>query len=148
MGEKIHGETEVPNSFPQVLRVRKHTLRADVTESLGSTDSAPGAHDYFDAALAACKTSVAEYVSTHSNFPPDLNASGCSNQNTQYVNGASANIDNTAFSMSYTTWNIGTPNDCVLTLTAAGYGAGNATISNWNGSHSGCDAKYVPSTFR
>jgi putative redox protein len=69
MGEKIHGETEVPNSFPQVLRVRKHTLRADVTESLGSTDSAPGAHDYFDAALAACKTLTATWYARKNQIP-------------------------------------------------------------------------------
>ena len=56
MSEKTHCETEVPNSFPQVIRVRKHVFRTDVSESAGSTDSAPGAHDYFDAALAACKT--------------------------------------------------------------------------------------------
>ena len=69
MGEKIHGETEVPNSFPQVLRVRKHTLRADVSESLGSTDSAPGAHDYFDAALAACKTLTATWYARKNQIP-------------------------------------------------------------------------------
>jgi type IV pilus assembly protein PilA len=100
-----------------------------------------------EAALAACKTSVAEYVSTHSNFPADLNASGCSNQSTQYVNGASATIS--GITMAYTTWNTGAKaTECTLTLCAAGYTAGNATISNWNGTHSGCDAKYVPSTFR
>ena len=40
--EKTHCETEVPNSFPQVIRVRKHVFRADLSESAGSTDSAPG----------------------------------------------------------------------------------------------------------
>jgi putative redox protein len=52
----IDCETEQPREFPQVLRVREHTLRADVTEEVGSHDSAPGPHDYFDAALVACKT--------------------------------------------------------------------------------------------
>jgi putative redox protein len=57
----IDCETEKPNAFPQVIHVRSHTLRADVDEAAGSHDSAPGAHDYFDAALAACKTLTATW---------------------------------------------------------------------------------------
>jgi putative redox protein len=57
----IDCETEKPNAFPQVIVVRSHTLRADVDEAAGSHDSAPGAHDYFDAALAACKTLTATW---------------------------------------------------------------------------------------
>ena len=38
------------------------------------------------AALAACKTSVAEYTSAHSGTTPaDLNQAGCSSTPTQYV---------------------------------------------------------------
>jgi putative redox protein len=69
MSEKTHGETEVPNLYPQVLQVRKHTFRTDVSESLGSTDSAPGAHDYFDAALAACKTLTATWYARKNQIP-------------------------------------------------------------------------------
>jgi putative redox protein len=57
----IDCETEQPREFPQVLRVREHTLRADVTAEVGSSDSAPGPHDYFDAALVACKTLTATW---------------------------------------------------------------------------------------
>jgi putative redox protein len=57
----IDCETEKPNEFPQVLRVRAHTFRADVGEDSGSHDSAPGPHDLFDAALAACKTLTATW---------------------------------------------------------------------------------------
>ena len=57
----IDCETEQPREFPQVLRIREHTLRADVTEEVGSHDSAPGPHDYFDAALVACKTLTATW---------------------------------------------------------------------------------------
>jgi len=57
----IDCETERPNEFPQILHVRSHTLRADVTQSSGGTDSAPGPHDYFDAALVACKTLTATW---------------------------------------------------------------------------------------
>jgi len=55
----IDCETETPRELPQVLHVRSHTLRADLRESSGGRDSAPEAHDYFDAALAACKTLTA-----------------------------------------------------------------------------------------
>ena len=51
----IDCETERPNEFPQKLRVRAHALRADVEASEGGNDEAPGAHDYFDAALAALR---------------------------------------------------------------------------------------------
>jgi putative redox protein len=57
----IDCQTEHPSEYPQVLRVRTHTFRADVGEASGSTDSAPGAHDYFDAALAACKALTATF---------------------------------------------------------------------------------------
>lgn len=57
----IDSATETPGQFPQTLHVRTHTFRADVDEKTGSTDSAPGPHDYFDAALAACKTLTATW---------------------------------------------------------------------------------------
>lgn len=69
MSERIHGETEVPSSYLQKIQIRKHTLRADVSESLGSTDSAPGAHDYFDIALAACKTLTATWYARKNQIP-------------------------------------------------------------------------------
>jgi putative redox protein len=56
----VDTETETPNAYPQVMHVRSHTLRADVMAPAG-TDSAPGPHDYFDAALAACKTLTATW---------------------------------------------------------------------------------------
>lgn len=69
MPEMTHSETEVPNTFPQVIQIRKHTFRADVSESGGSVDSAPGAHDYFDAALAACKTLTATWYARRHQIP-------------------------------------------------------------------------------
>jgi putative redox protein len=56
----VDSETEIPNAYPQVIQVRAHTLRADVMAP-ASTDSAPSPHDYFDAALAACKTLTATW---------------------------------------------------------------------------------------
>lgn len=52
----IDCETETPNDFPQVLHVGPHVLHADLKAAVGGHDSAPGPHDFFDAALAACKT--------------------------------------------------------------------------------------------
>jgi type IV pilus assembly protein PilA len=103
-----------------------------------------------EAAIAACKTSVAEYVATHLNFP-DLANSGCGNSSTQYVVGTSLAVDNVAHSFSYTSQNTGALPagcECTLILTATGYTDGTAQIANWAGTHANCAAKYVPSTFR
>lgn len=59
MTTTIECETEVPGMFPQRLRVRTHEFRTDNSVEGGGTDSAPGAHDYFDAALASCKSLTA-----------------------------------------------------------------------------------------
>jgi len=96
------------------------------------------------AALAACKTSVAEYVSTKTTMPADTAMSGCSTTTSQYV--ASLSFDGTD-TISVTTVNTGSkPAACVLTLTA--FTGSLPDIPTWTGSHSGCDAKYVPSNFR
>src|SRR5665213_575129 len=55
-------------------------------------------------ALAACKTSVAEYVSTKTTMPPDAATAGCSNIATQFV--ASLAFDGTS-KISVTTQNTG-----------------------------------------
>ncbi|HEX4422040.1 MAG TPA: OsmC family protein [Kofleriaceae bacterium] len=65
----IDCETTRPNDYPQTLHVRSHTLAADVGPESGSTDSAPGAHDYFDAALAACKTLTATWYARRHAIP-------------------------------------------------------------------------------
>jgi len=65
----IDCETERPGEFPQILRIREHTLRADVMPAAGGTDSAPGAHDLFDAALAACKTLTATWYAKQHGIP-------------------------------------------------------------------------------
>lgn len=65
----IKSTTEAKGGFPQVIRVRDHKLRADVDESLGGVDSAPGAHDYFDASLAACKSLTAMWFAKKNGIP-------------------------------------------------------------------------------
>lgn len=62
-------ETETPYEYPQRVRVRSHVFRADVGTESGSTDSAPGAHDYFDAALASCKALTATWYAKRNAIP-------------------------------------------------------------------------------
>lgn len=64
----IECATETPNSYPQKLRVRSHEFRADIAAD-GGTDSAPGPHDYFDAALAACKALTATWYARKAGMP-------------------------------------------------------------------------------
>jgi type IV pilus assembly protein PilA len=96
------------------------------------------------AALAACKTSIAEYVSTKTTMPPDAATGGCSTTATQYV--ATLSFDGTD-TISVNTQNTGSKTgDCVLTLQA--FTGSLPDIPTWTGSHTNCDAKYVPSNFR
>ncbi len=62
-------ETAQPTEYPQILHTRQHALRADVGPAIGGTDSAPGPHDYFDAALAACKTLTATWYAKRHAIP-------------------------------------------------------------------------------
>lgn len=59
--KEIACTTEGASGVAQRLRVRVHTFRADLSPELGGFDSAPGPHDYFDAALAACKALTATW---------------------------------------------------------------------------------------
>jgi putative redox protein len=61
--------TEEASGFRQRIQVRAHELHADVGLDSGSTDSAPGPHDYFDAALAACKTLTATWYAKKHGIP-------------------------------------------------------------------------------
>ncbi|WP_257449201.1 OsmC family protein [Archangium lipolyticum] len=56
-----HSQTEQSGAFRQVIHVGPHTFHADVSPPLGGQDSAPGPHEYFDAALASCKTLTAHW---------------------------------------------------------------------------------------
>jgi putative redox protein len=66
----IDCQTERPSEFRQVLQVRqKHELHADSGVAAGSADSAPDPHDYFDTALAACKTLTATWFARKNGIP-------------------------------------------------------------------------------
>jgi putative redox protein len=73
MGESVKNvvdcQTERTGEWPQVVTVRTHTFHADVNAATGSTDSAPGPHDYFDAALAACKALTATFYAKRHQIP-------------------------------------------------------------------------------
>jgi len=91
------------------------------------------------AAIAACKTSVAEYAATKGVFPANLSDSGCSTTATQYV----ASVDVAAGVITVNTTNTGAGN-CALILTPVGVAT---AITGWTGSTT-CTSKYVPSNFR
>ncbi len=93
------------------------------------------------AALAACKTSVAEYLSTKTSWPTTVAEAGCQTTPTQFL----ASLAIGAETIVATTQNTGAaPVGCTLTLT--GPAVGNE-IPTWIGSTT-CSSKYVPSNFR
>ncbi len=95
------------------------------------------------AAIAACKTSVAEYASTRNKMPATEVEAGCSTMATQYV----ASLEVTDGVITATSHNTGAKPECVLTLTPTASKDGGG-IGTWTGSYSACVAKYVPSSFR
>jgi len=100
-----------------------------------------------EAAIAACKTSVSEYISTHAgSWPASQAASGCSTTTTQYVaGGAQVGATNTIFAVSQGT---GANPECTLTITGIRAAGDTFTVATWKGTSGGCATKYVPSTFR
>ena len=68
-----------------------------------------------EAAIAACKTSVSEYLSSHNSLPADNAGAGCSTTASQYVSSASLGFDGAK--ISYTSQNTGASAECTLNLT-------------------------------
>jgi type IV pilus assembly protein PilA len=102
-----------------------------------------------EAAVAACKTSVAEYIASHGSLPADNTTAGCSLATSQYV---ASSTGWTGTAISYTS---GIPQGsttiaCTLLLTPSAVTT-DATVATWTGSFTsgtGCASKYVPSSFR
>jgi putative redox protein len=65
----VRVETITAGDYPVSVHVRTHDLRADLGASSGGADSAPGAHDYFDASLAACKAHTAMWYAKRKGIP-------------------------------------------------------------------------------
>jgi type IV pilus assembly protein PilA len=97
-----------------------------------------------EGAIAACKTSVAEYTATKRSLPTDIVAAGCSTTATQYL----ASMAVASGAITGTSRNTGASPECTLTLTPTGYVAGGGEITSWTGSFGSCASKYVPSSFR
>ena len=96
------------------------------------------------AAIAACKTSISEYVSTKNAWPTDSDQAGCSTTVTTYVAGLTVADSGV---INVTTQATGSKStDCILTLTATATAM--PEITAWIGTHASCDSKYVPSNFR
>ena len=95
------------------------------------------------AAMAACKTSVSEYASSHGGtLPGDITASGCSATATQYL----ASLDVAAGVITAVSNNTGASGgECTLTLTPVTSGV---EITSWTPTFGTCASKYVPSSFR
>ena len=101
-----------------------------------------------EAAVAACKTSISEYTSTHAgSLPADASTAGCSTTATKYMSTLSVSTGGVinAVAPSATT---GANADCTLTLTPSMSTTDSATVATWTGTGSGCSAKYLPSAFR
>jgi type IV pilus assembly protein PilA len=98
-----------------------------------------------EAAIAACKTSVAEYTATHAGTFPDGTTAGCSQTTTQYVAGGVTVSTGTITAISQ---NTGAATECTLILTPTADAVDTFAIATWTGSYAGCLPKYVPSSFR
>jgi len=65
----VHVKTITAGDYPVTVQLRAHELRADLGTSSGGADAAPGAHDYFDAALAVCKAHTAMWYAKRKGIP-------------------------------------------------------------------------------
>ena len=100
-----------------------------------------------EAAIAACKTSISEYTSTHAGtLPAGITESGCSQTKTKFMSGLS--VTNGVIVATAPSATTGADKDCLMTLTPTQDATDKATITSWVGSGTGCLSKYLPSAFR
>ena len=69
MGNIVVSQSEQAGLYRQELSVAGHTLHADVSTAEGGGGSAPGPHDFFDAALASCKSLTAVWYAKRHQIP-------------------------------------------------------------------------------
>ena len=65
----ITSSTIRAGEYPHTLATRAHTFATDISVADGGSDSAPGPHDYFDGALAACKAVTAMWYAKRHAIP-------------------------------------------------------------------------------
>jgi putative redox protein len=69
MTNTVHCETDHAGEYSHRITTRAHTLHGDVGEESGGHDAAPGAHDYFEIALASCKVATAMWFAKRNGIP-------------------------------------------------------------------------------
>lgn len=79
----IDTQTVRAGDYPVTIRVRNHTFTADASQAAGGQDSAPGPHDYFDSALAACKAITAMWYARRHGIPLERVESHVESDDTQ-----------------------------------------------------------------
>ena len=65
----IELQRDLSAAMAQQLRVRSHSLIADVSEAEGGADSGPSPHDLYDAALGACKALTVMWYARKKGLP-------------------------------------------------------------------------------
>jgi len=95
-----------------------------------------------EAAIAACKTSVAEYTATKGTVPTTVAQAGCSTTVTKYMAALAVIAGGVITATSQAT---GASPECTFSLTPTVSGA---DIPTWTGTFATCASKYVPSSFR
>ncbi|HEY0477177.1 MAG TPA: OsmC family protein [Kofleriaceae bacterium] len=65
----VESQTIRAGEYPQTVRIRSHTLTSDVGVATGGQDAAPGPHDFFDTALATCKSMTAMWFARRRGIP-------------------------------------------------------------------------------
>src|SRR3954463_9439108 len=65
----VRAVTDPPKSYRHRMTIGAHELFTDLSVAEGGEDSAPGAHEYFDASLAACKALTALWYAKRNAIP-------------------------------------------------------------------------------
>jgi len=103
-----------------------------------------------EAAVAACKASVAEYTASHGTLPADSATAECSTAPSQYVLPAAARFNGTSVTYIASIRHAGSSILCALILTPSAPTT-DGIISAWRGTFgvgTGCASKYIPSSLR
>jgi putative redox protein len=61
--------SETPEGFRHSVQIGEHALHTDLPVAAGGENSAPDPHDYFDAALAACKALTLKLYAQRKGIP-------------------------------------------------------------------------------
>ena len=67
----IELQRDLSAAMAQQLRIRSHSLTADVSEAEGGADTGPSPHDLYDAALGACKALTVMWYARKKGIPVD-----------------------------------------------------------------------------